>query len=174
MITQTFIDDLICYQKQILKSDKKQMWLENRHYRNNFALESCDKKFSFRVFLRRSDDFIEDFSVGLVWLNASQYISITKPIILLRCQGPHDGKEEIGTNTHYSFHTHEITVEDIASRRYTKPSKRSSTTAFSSFQSALWYFVSRCGIIDVSKFDDFADVSQLSIDDFFEGGDYDA
>jgi len=146
------------------------MWLEHRHYRNNFLLESCDKKYAFRVFMRYSDDFIEDFSIGLVWTNPTGYINVTKHIILLRCQGPHDNKEPLGSDIHHSFHTHEISIDDINEYRYTKPSSKGIDKNFSSFQSAIWHFVNRCGIVNPSEYIDFASASQLSLEDLTIGG----
>ena len=171
MLTQDFIDnELISSTKQILKSDKQRMWLENRHYRNNFILESCDKKYSYRAFLRYSDEFIEDFSVGLIWTNAVKYINVNKPIILLRCQGPHDSGKPLGADIHHSFHTHEITPIDIIEHRYIKPSNKGITKEFSSFQSALFYFLSRCNIINSQAYIDFGKAAQMTLSDLALGG----
>lgn len=137
MITQAFIEnELIRSQKRITRAEKQQMWLDNRHYRNTFFLESCDGNYTYRVFLRYSDDFIEDFSVGLIWTNPARHINVTKQVILLRCQGPHDSGEPLGADIHHSYHIHETTVQDILERRYSKPQYKEATDKFTSFQSA--------------------------------------
>ena len=162
MLTQDFIDnELIVTKKQILKSEKSEMWLDNRHYRNTFTLESLDKKYTYRAFLRISDEFIEDFSVGLIWTNPVKYIDIKKSIVLLRCQGPHDSGKPLGTDIHHSFHTHEITTRDIMEYRYSKPSNKGGTNEYSSLQSALFYFVNRCNLVNAQDYKDFRDSSQI-------------
>lgn len=39
--------------------------LEHRHFRNDFWAESTDGQYKFRIFLRQSAEFDEDFSIGL-------------------------------------------------------------------------------------------------------------
>ena len=156
MITDTFLQEITSCQKRVIKADRKKMILENRHYKNNLYLTSEDEKYNFKIFLRKSDEFIEDFSIGLMWTNPQDYIDVTKSIIMLRCQGPHDGKQELGFDIHHDFHTHEITALDVEEKRYTKPSKRNSTDLFHSFDQALFYFIEKCGIINI---DDFIELS---------------
>ncbi|MCL1877718.1 MAG: hypothetical protein FWF80_02565 [Defluviitaleaceae bacterium] len=164
MISDDFINnELIGCSKRIYKSDKKQMFHENRHTRNNFSVKSHDDKYLFRLFLRQSCKFIKDFSVGLRWENADKYIGVSLPIVLLRCQGPHEGGTPLGADIHHSFHIHEITAIDIQERRFSKPSYKDKTDKFSSFQSALFYFVSRCGITNAHEYTDFEHMSQMSL-----------
>ena len=118
MLSDDFIQELISCPKKPLKAERKKLLLENRHYKNNIALTSIDGKYQYKMFMRKSDEFIEDFSIGLIWTNANEHINISKSIILLRCQGPHDGKQPLDSDTHHSYHTHTITIEDIANRRY--------------------------------------------------------
>lgn len=107
------------------------------------------------MFMRKSDEFIEDFSVGLIWTNPQEYIDISKNIIMLRCQGPHDGKEVLGFDIHHDYHTHKITASDIQEKRFTKPSYRISTDMFHSFDQAMVYFIEKCDIINIEDFIDF-------------------
>lgn len=101
--------------------------------------------------MRQSDEFHEDFSVGLMWLNAYDYIGVSKNIILYRCQGPHDGRQDIGTDLHHDYHTHTISVKDIQSKRYQKPSNRESTDKFNTFNSAILHFIQHCNIINIDE-----------------------
>lgn len=125
---------------------------ENRHKKNKAELVSIDGKYKFIMFLRISLEFCEDFSVGLIWTNPNEFCDITSNIILLRCQGPHDGKYPENYDIHHSFHIHQITMDDIDNRRFKKPSNRFSTDSFSSFEEAAWYFVDHCNIMDMEKY----------------------
>lgn len=170
MLTQDFIEQtLINGEKRIVRAEKQQMWPENRHHRNDFYLESYDGKYTYRVFLRRSDEFMEDFSVGLVWTNATNHIHVNRDIVLLRCQGPHDSGKPLGTDIHHSYHTHEVTVKDIMEHRYLKPSSKGITDAFACFQSALSYFVKRCGVSNSQGYADFKMMNQISLLDCIGG-----
>lgn len=152
IITKELINNLITCQKVIEKSERKNMQVENRSFRNNIFLFSKDKKYTFTIFLRKSCVFEEDFSVGLKWTNADKYIDIHKDIILFRCQGPHDTKSPLDIDTHHSYHTHMITVKDIEEYRYTKPESKSPCKEFNSFETAIVYFCKKCGIIELDKY----------------------
>lgn len=112
IITQQFLHELITCPKRAIGADRRKMLLTNRSYRNNVSLISLDEKYSFKMFLRQSDEFQEDFSVGLIWTNTEAYITKGKDVILIRYQGPHDSGKPIGIDTHHDFHVHEITVAD--------------------------------------------------------------
>ena len=153
-VSNQLLNEIISCPKTIIRAERKKMILENRHYRNTLNAISNNQKYTFKIFLRQ---FLEDFSVGLIWTNPQNIIGINRPIIMLRCQGPHDGKEELGFDIHHDFHTHEITEKDILERRFHRPSCRQNTTLFQSFDQALCYFIKRCDIIDIEKFIDFPD-----------------
>lgn len=154
MLTDEFLQELIICPKIVLKADRRNMVLSNRHSKNNIYLASTDNRYKFKMFMRKSCEFIEDFSIGLVWTNANEFVNISKNIILLRCQGPHDGKKPLSVDIHHSYHTHEITVDDIQNKRYSNPSNRNQTTEFSSFEQAVLYFIVKCGINNISEFID--------------------
>ena len=165
MVTQDFLDGLICMDKKILKAEKKRMYREHRHYRNNFELRSCEGGHLFRAFLRYSVKDAEDFSIGLTWTKTIPFIHANKPVVLLRCQGPHDGADKFMADVHNSYHVHKSTAKDVNDCRYLKPSNRSPTSAFSSFQSALAYFAKKCSITNATEYIDFALASQLTLAD---------
>ena len=158
MLTDSVLREIITCKKHVLKADRKKMILENRHYKNTLYLISDNEQYTYKMFMRRSNEFIEDFSIGLIWTNPQNFIGIGKNIILLRCQGPHDGKQELGFDVHHDYHTHEITVSDIEEKRFAKPSNRNLTDAFNSFEQALLYFNKKCDIINMEDF------IELSID----------
>ena len=85
---------------------------------------------------------------------------------MLRCQGPHDGKQELGFDIHHDFHTHEITPLDIEEKRFRKPSNRNSTDRFHSFDQALVFFIEKCGIMNIEDFIEFSfDPNQVTFDE---------
>lgn len=155
---QNFLDALISSSKIAIKAERRNMVKNNRHLKNKVWLESKDKKYNFYMFMRKSLVFEEDFSIGLHWTNPSEYISVSKSILMLRCQGPHDGKQEFESDIHHSHHLHIIKCEDIASKRFQHPSNRILTTEFSCFNEALWFFINKCGIIDIGKYIDLPDI----------------
>ncbi len=154
MLTDQLLQEIITCPKTVIKADRRKMILDNRHYKNNVYLVSNNGIYKYKIFMRKSDEFIEDFSIGLIWTNANECINLSKNIILLRCQGPHDGKKPLETDIHHSYHTHEITVDDITNKRYLKPSNRNLSKDFSSFEEAALYVTRKCGIIDLDKFID--------------------
>ena len=93
---RTFTDDelaaLINCSKQVVEPPRKEMLLEGKMKRNDMALKSVDGKHAFRVFMRQSDEFSEDFSIGLVYLPNEEPGSF----ILLRCNGKHGGELGVG------------------------------------------------------------------------------
>ena len=100
--TQQEIDDLIACPKAVSEAPKREMKLDRGHFRNDMRLRSIDDKLEFRVFMRRSEDMPENFSVGLAFLAKDG----SGEVILLRCNGPHGGYNDsfdpnnrIGTTT---------------------------------------------------------------------------
>lgn len=166
MLTEAFLKEVIACPKRVIKADRKKMLLENRHHKNKLDMISEDQGYTFKMFMRQSDEFVEDFSVGLIWTNPQKYINVSKNIIMLRCQGPHDGKQEMGFDIHHDFHTHEISPLDIEEKRFIKPSTRVSTKSFRSFEQALCYFIGKCGIINIEDFIEFwFDPNQITFDE---------
>ena len=152
MLDDRLVKELITCEKRVIKAQRKKMLLENRSNRNSFELESIDEKYQFRLFLRQSEEFVEDFSVGLIWTNSNRYTSIKKPIILTRYQGPHDSKAPFESDTHHSFHIHELTNEDIVCRRFQKPSYKCVTDEYVTFEEAVLLFCSNCNIKGLEGF----------------------
>lgn len=150
---EILLQDLLFCEKHAIRADRKRMISSNRHKKNTVYLASDHQNYEYKMFLRQSEEFIEDFSVGLIWTNPAQTIEIDKNnMILLRCQGPHDGKEPFGTDIHHDFHIHQITLADFEEKRYQKPSGRSVTDKFSSFEQAISYFLNTYNIKDIDRF----------------------
>ena len=160
MVTPELIQELILCPKKAVRAERKRMQSVNRSLRNKVALASVDGKYTYDLFLRQSEEFIEDFSVGLIWTNAAKYIGVNKEIILIRFQGPHDTGKPLGEDLHHDYHVHEITVSDINERRYLRPGSKEASKDFSSFAEALHHIVSYCGIIDLEQHIDYPQLSE--------------
>lgn len=164
-INDALLQKVLFCDKVAVRADRKKLSFSNRHRRNNVFLESKDKKYEYKLYFRQSEDFLEDFSVGLIWTNPTQFIEISKSsVILLRCQGPHDGKEPLGFDVHHDYHIHTITLEDFKDKRYQKPSGRLSTSAFASFEQAIFYLINEYKVEDLEKVVDLPEeVGQTSL-----------
>ena len=167
-ISDALLQEVLFCDKVAVRADRKKLSFSNRHLRNNVYLISEDKKYEYKFYLRQSEDFLEDFSVGLIWTNPAQFIEISKSsVILLRCQGPHDGKAPLGTDIHHDYHIHTITLDDFKDKRYQKPSGRMPTSDFSSIEQAIFYLMNQYKVRDVEKFVDLPEeVDQTTL---FEG-----
>lgn len=151
-INDTLLQEVLFCNKVAIRADRKKLSFANRHRRNNIYLVSEDGKYEYKFYLRQSEDFLEDFSVGLIWTNPANYIEISKSsVILLRCQGPHDGKEPLGSDIHHDYHIHTITLDDFKDKRYQKPSGRVLTSAFSSFEQAIFYLINEYKVKNVES-----------------------
>ncbi|MGC9218500.1 MAG: DUF6978 family protein [Athalassotoga sp.] len=151
---QTFINELIKIQKKILDPPKKEMILERAYYRNEFKIESQDGKYQFNVFLRQNADFIENFSIGLVYLPFDD-----DSITLCRFNGPHGGRED--SLTHWVSHIHIAKKENI--EKGLKPEKYAEKTdLYSTFPEAIVAFMRYCNIIGWKEY--FQGYSQIPMD----------
>ncbi len=66
-LTQQEIDSLILCEKQIIEPPKKNMASKNRSLRNDMKLSSVDRVSFFTVFMRISEFFPDDFTIGLIF-----------------------------------------------------------------------------------------------------------
>jgi hypothetical protein len=92
--------------------------------------------------LRYSEDFSEDFSIGLRYQSSDG-----KTYLIFRCNGPHG--ESIpdfpGGTTHYGYHIHTLiphTMESMFSVL---------TTEYGTFQDAILYFLKKCNILGAEQ-----------------------
>lgn len=156
MLTDDFLQKLITCPKRAIKAERKQMLVINRSRRNNISLVSVDGRYTYTMFLRQSADFMEDFSVGLIWTNAAKYSSIGKDMILVRFQGPHDSGKPFGEDLHHDYHIHQLSAADISERRFSKPSNKGISREFSSFEGAVLAFIKYCGIVELEAYIDLS------------------
>lgn len=128
--------------------------IRNRNYERRFSVFSDDND-EFKIFITQSIPNPIDFSIGLLF---DEYL-------LFRCNGFH-GPTKSGSyqyEHHAIAHTHTLTAEDILNGRERKPTKIENVTGqYIDVESALRYFLRRCGIIN---FEDFLpQAMQLSIE----------
>jgi hypothetical protein len=143
--SQQELDALIACPKVVSEAPKREMSLDRGHFRNDMRVKSVEGDLEFRVFMRRSEDLTENFSIGLAFLPKDG----TAEIVLLRCNGPHGGYNDCfdADHPHWEFHVHRATAETIeAGLRPEKPA--TVNRDFASYQEALQYFLRVTNIID--------------------------
>ncbi len=141
------IDILITTPKKIIGSKSKELKIEGRHLKGDFELLSLDKKHFFRMFIRKSMEFPENFSIGLDYNPKTE-----KGFPLIRYNGPHYVTEDvIKTEPHYGYHIHKIKEEDIE-KNVRKISFCAITDEFDSYEKALNSFIKKVNIINSSEY----------------------
>ncbi len=134
------IKALIGCAKDISEPPKKDMRLVGADWRNEMKLvASNDAAGEFTVFMRQSEDFPENFSIGLVFHPNDGRGEIT----LLRCNGQHgvyNGGSGDANHPHWDYHIHTASeiAQDVGERAEKIAEK---TVEYASFDEALQYFV---------------------------------
>lgn len=153
--TQDEIEELIVCPKFVSEPPRKEMRQDRGHFRNDMRLKSTDEKYEFRVFIRRNEDFPENFSIGLAFLPKDG----TGELILLRCNGPHGAFNDHfdPEHPHFDFHVHRASASMIeAGLRAEKFGEVNRD--FASYEEALQYFVRNANITDARTY--FGDTAQ--------------
>lgn len=156
MLTNEQINELICEEKIIIEKPKAQFKEESQHLRNDFILNSSDGQRKYSVFIRKHKNFIENFSIGLI------YHSDEGAINLYRCNGNHGEviKEKTYSIPHFNYHIHRISAE-LLENNINKPALIEETQEYASFEQALAYFCRYVNIKDADKY--FPLINQLTI-----------
>ncbi len=145
--SQAELETLITCPKEVADPPRKEMRSEQGSKRNDMLLRSADGQHEFSVFMRVSESFPEDFSIGLVYLPKDEPGSV----ILLRCNGPHGELEGTfdTTHSHFSCHLHKAKAENIAAG--SRPEKGGEPTdRYASFEQALPFFLKLINLSEVS------------------------
>ena len=143
-ITSQEIEKLIRCPKIIIDSPRKQMQLANGHWRNDMKLQSNDGEHDFSVFMRKNEDFEENFSVGLIYYPRD----IRGDVHLLRCNGPHG--PHVLFNHHDRFHVHEADPKNLSAGMRAERTAYI-TKEYATYQDALGYFLKRCNIMNAEQ-----------------------
>lgn len=157
--TDNELTRLIGCEKRISQAPKKEMRTEGQMQRNEMELESLDGKHSFRVFMRQSLQFSENFSIGMDYLPKDGPGSFC----LLRCNGMHGGHKVHPHHLH--CHVHRSKAEDVNAglrvERHIEP-----TTEYAAFRDALRYFLLRANVQSADLSQHFPGITQP---DMFDG-----
>lgn len=132
------LEDLIGCPKTVSEAPRQQMKLDRGHFRNDMRVKSIEGDREFRVFLRRSEDFPESFSIGLAFVPKDG----TGEVVLLRCNGPHGGYNDSfdPAHPHWEHHVHQATAAMIEAGL--RPEKAATVSRdFASFEEAVQYFL---------------------------------
>ena len=137
---QAEIENLINCPKRVLVPPKKQDRQEGAFWRNDMKLCESDSKLEFLVFMRKSDDFPENFSIGLRYQPNDGRPEIT----LLRCNGQHGiyngSKSFTSDHPHFDYHIHRGSSialdEGFKAEKYAEITNR-----YACYDEALIYFL---------------------------------
>ena len=150
---QDDIDQLISCPKTILEPPKRELKLVGADWRNDMVLaaSSNDLKGRFPVFIRKNEDFPENFSIGLRYVPRDD----RGEIILLRCNGPHgnyNGTEYDARHPHWDYHVHKATQGALAAGKRAE-SFAEKTSRYASFEEALPFFLAAINLAssDIEK-----------------------
>lgn len=146
MLTDAEIHELIKVEKRIVGSISPTPKLVNRHFKNKMELESIDGRLKFTVFTRQLVEFMEDFSIGLMYNHEG-----TK-LILLRCNGKHAhlSLRENEPDSHAYTHVHLITQAQLE-RSVLDPRAIWESEKYTSFEEAIEYF---CNTVNITNWKD--------------------
>jgi len=145
IFTDEELDSLVACPKQMVDPPRRELRAEGKMKRNDMTMKSMDGTHSFRVFLRQSDEFPENFSVGLIYLPGEEPGSFQ----LIRCNGQHGGER---VHPHHAvFHIHRGMAEDI-NAGILEPRLIEQSSSYASFREALAHF---CAIIHLERPDDY-------------------
>jgi hypothetical protein len=143
--TDAELEELIRCPKEVVEPPRREMRIDGKMKRNDMGLKSKDGKHVFRAFLRQSDDFPENFSLGLMYQPGEEPGSFQ----LLRCNGQHGGER---VHPHHAvFHIHRSKAEDI-NAGILEPREIEQAASYASFREALAHF---CSLIQLDRPDDY-------------------
>lgn len=140
MYTDEQIASLIKLDKEVTDPLKNINEGRNAWTKQTCALISSDKLHTFKVFITQNRFFPENFSIGLTYIPKGE----KGAIVLMRCNGMHGGTK---VHPHHAVpHIHYATAERI--NNGLKPEGHiEATNQYSTFDTALQYFVHTVGIL---------------------------
>jgi hypothetical protein len=143
---QAEIDALLRCPKTITDPPKRSTKLVNADYRNDMRLIASNGiGGEFAVFMRQSEDFPENFSVGLVYHPNDGRPEIT----LVRCNGQHGvyngSPSQNPTHPHFGYHIHTAT-EEAQDAGFRAERTAVATAEFASYDEAVRHFVALVNI----------------------------
>lgn len=157
MFTDDFINKLITEEKIITEPPKRDFKEENQHLRNDFQLTSSDGLRKYSVFIRKHINFLENFSIGLVF-HSEEGTSYN----LFRCNGNHGEVvvDILNPIPHFGYHTHIVTA-NLLENNINDPKQSELTKEYASYEQAINYFCRYVNIKDTDKY--FPNINQPNL-----------
>lgn len=158
MYTDAEIEHLISCKKRIVQPPKKKMRVENGHERNDMKLVS-DEGRNFTVFMRASNYFPENFTIGLK-INEPDGTST----ILMRCNGDHgEHANHVKDMRKFSgYHIHLATQEALANGKCAE-NFAVPTDSYASYTEAFAYFIKAVNIVEPENCPTLSSARQLRL-----------
>lgn len=151
MLTNDDIHDLISLPKIIVKRDPAIGYHEEYGYRRcNLDLRAkSESGGTFTVFIRQNIKFIENFSIGLMYLTDDNR---TGRVTLVRYNGPH-GEYSRASDGHFAApHIHRITEGWTAFGYRPRERHREITDRYTTFDQALRVFFADIAVDDFERY----------------------
>lgn len=136
------------------------MRIDGQMLRNEMDLASLDGAYLFRVFIRQSCQFNENYSIGLGFLPSDE----PGNICLFRCNGMHGGSKV--HPHHLRCHIHRSIAEDLNMGLHVERHIETNVQ-YAAFLDALNHFLVRVNIQEDDLSTHFPNAEQISL---FEGG----
>ena len=142
------IQEIIESKKYIENKRRPDFKTDYRHKRMNIKLSCEIPEIKVEMYLRRSLDLPENFSVGLILLTPNPIMN--RELVIYRCQGPHGGQSATGSvdDLHNSYHVHCYSNSDLAARKRKASYVDDQNVGFDSFEGAILKFLDACNIAD--------------------------
>lgn len=161
--SQSEIDNLIGCLKRITSPPARMMRLVDAHRRNDMKLAAAVEGIEgeFRVFMRQSEDFPENFSIGLTFYPRDQRGEVTP----LRCNGPHGDFNSAfdPQHPHSDFHVHRAT-ETAIEQGLRAERVAEATRAYGSYEEAVRFFIREINLRAEDAEEHFREELQMSFD----------
>jgi hypothetical protein len=142
--SQNELEEQITCPKEVSEPPRREMKLDGAHWRNDAKLVASNAvKGEFAIFMRKSEDFPENFSIGLIYSPHDG----RGEIILFRCNGKHGdfNRSFDPTHPHFDYHVHRASEDAIEAGQ--APEKSAVKTAgFAPYEEALQFFVKEIGL----------------------------
>ena len=146
--TQEELEDLIKCPKLISVPPKDDFEVQKGNRKNQMRLVSVDNERLFYAFMRQSEKFPENFSIGLNYRPKEQ----AEEVYLIRCNYKHGySNDPINKETHFSFHIHWIQEQHLNSG-IRKLRHKKSTDEYGTFQEAVMFFLK---LVNVENFENY-------------------
>lgn len=137
--SQNELDELISCPKEVSEPPRREMELDGANWRNDAKLVASNRiQGDFAMFMRKNEDFPENFSIGLIYNPNDE----RGKIILLRCNGKHGdfNRSFNPAHSHFDYHIHRAS-EDAIEAGLSPEKDAVKTTEFASFEEGLQFFL---------------------------------